>query len=43
MEPLKMLGDGKDRQDNFRTTQVRDAVKWAKTIHLASQKRYNLL
>jgi hypothetical protein len=27
MEPLKMLGDGKDRQDNFRTTQVRDAVK----------------
>lgn len=26
MNLLKMLGDGKDRQDNFRTTQVRDQV-----------------
>lgn len=26
MAKLKMLGDGKDRQDNFRTTQVRDQV-----------------
>lgn len=27
MAKLKMLGDGKDRQDNFRTTQVRDPVQ----------------
>jgi hypothetical protein len=27
MEPLKQLGDGKDRQDNFRVTQVRDQVR----------------
>jgi len=26
MGPLKQLGDGKDRQDNYRTTQVRDKV-----------------
>jgi hypothetical protein len=26
MQLLKQLGDGKDRQDNFRTTQVRDQV-----------------
>lgn len=26
MQPLKMLGDGKERQDNYRTTQVRDKV-----------------
>ena len=26
MGPLKMLGDGKDRQDNYRVTQVRDRV-----------------
>lgn len=26
MAPLKQLGDGKDRQDNYRTTQVRDKV-----------------
>lgn len=26
MTSLKQLGDGKDRQDNFRTTQVRDQV-----------------
>jgi len=27
MVPLKQLGDGKDRQDAYRTTQVRDQVK----------------
>lgn len=26
LAPLKQLGDGKDRQDNYRTTQVRDQV-----------------
>ena len=26
MGPLKQLADGKDRQDNFRVTQVRDKV-----------------
>ena len=26
MAPLKQLGDGKDRQDNYRTVQVRDKV-----------------
>jgi hypothetical protein len=26
MAPLKQLGDGKDRQDNYRVTQVRDKV-----------------
>jgi len=26
MGPLKMLGDGKDRQDAYRTMQVRDKV-----------------
>ena len=26
MDKLKMMGDGKDRQDNYRTTQVRDQV-----------------
>jgi hypothetical protein len=27
MGPLKQLGDGKDRQDNYRVTQVRDRVQ----------------
>ena len=27
MGPLKQLGDGKDRQDNYRVTQVRDKVQ----------------
>ena len=26
MGPLKQLGDGKDRQDNYRVVQVRDRI-----------------